>query len=58
MGGGVIYMLTYFNDGGPSDLFRSEMLAKSWGFFFRSMEDAGILGGWQKKNTKGFWGVY
>ena len=56
--------LTYFNDGGgPSDVFRSEILAK--GDFFGSMKDAGIFLGRKKngeiflgceKRTKGFFG--
>ena len=55
MGGGVIYMLTYFNDGGPSDLFRSEMLARSC-FFFGLWKTPGFWGGGKKKTLKDFGG--
>ena len=48
--------LTYFNDGGggggPSDVFRSEILAK--GDLFGSMKDAGIFLG-RKKKQGFFW---
>ena len=48
--------LTHFNDeeggGGPSNIFGSEILAKS--DFFRSMKDAGIFFGSQKKKQRDF----
>ena len=56
--------LTYFNDGGSSDFFESEILAQS--DIFGSLKDAGILGGRKKtrgtflgceKRTKGFFWV-
>ena len=41
--------------GGPSDLFRSEILAQS--DFFGSMKDAGIFFGSRKKKTEAFFWV-